>query len=50
MTENQKLQVNKEKLQKYLKNSYRKAFDRDFDEGGLNYWVSMLNENLRNSD
>lgn len=40
----QKLQVNKENLRKYLENSYKKAFDREMDEGGLSYWMTQFSE------
>ncbi len=40
--ENIKLNVNKEELNKYLQNAYKKAFQRDIDGEGLNYWINEL--------
>lgn len=38
------LNVNKEELKKYLENAYKKAFERDIDFGGLNYWDNQLSQ------
>lgn len=36
--------VDSSKLKIYLENSYKKAFDREMDEEGLNYWMSQFTE------
>ena len=33
-----------EKLNKYLKIAYEQAFEREFDEEGLKYWISQFSE------
>lgn len=38
------LNVNKEELKKYLENAYKKAFGRDIDVEGLNYWMNQLSQ------
>lgn len=38
------LNVNKEELKKYLENAYKKAFEREIDVEGLNYWMNQLSQ------
>ena len=38
------LKVNMEELNKYLKIAYEQAFEREFDEEGLKYWISQFSE------
>lgn len=40
----EKLNVNMEELKKYLVTAYDKAFGREVDEEGLNYWISQFSE------
>lgn len=40
----EKLNVNMDEFKKYLNVAYNKAFGRDCDEEGLNYWVSQFSE------
>ncbi|OAT87882.1 DUF4214 domain-containing protein [Candidatus Arthromitus sp. SFB-turkey] len=44
------LNVNKEELKKYLENAYKKAFEREIDDEGLNYWMNQYNKNLKNNN
>ena len=39
-----KLNVNKEGLKEYLQNAYKKAFKRDIDDEGSNYWMNQLSQ------